>query len=313
MNRKTALTLSLGLLAVIVLAVAAATIDTPVSDPGGGGGFGAPRGAGGPMNASDSGNASGLAGSGAGGQIFAPPCYPWLASPPVVLGLVALFLIVALLVYRETRSLFLTVMLSGMFGVPVFIFQTLLTSCTATVLTPPSLSPRPMNVTGGPAGGGMGGGSGSTVNAPTALLGVLLVAAVLIAAMLLLFGTGDDENERDSEEPDDESTSVDMAAIGRAAGEAADRIEDEADVDNEVYRAWSEMTDLLDVANPASSTPAEFASAAVDAGMARDDVDELTDLFEAVRYGGADATADREQRAVDALRRIESTYAEGES
>jgi hypothetical protein len=40
-------------------------------------------------------------------------------------------------------------------------------------------------------------------------------------------------------------------------------------------------------------------------------VDALTDLFREVRYGGAEATADREQRAVDALRAIEDRYADG--
>jgi len=69
------------------------------------------------------------------------------------------------------------------------------------------------------------------------------------------------------------------------------------------------MTDHLEVRDPTSSTPAEFATAAVEAGMAREHVDELTELFEAVRYGGADVTEDRERRAVEALRRIEATYA----
>jgi hypothetical protein len=44
--------------------------------------------------------------------------------------------------------------------------------------------------------------------------------------------------------------------------------------------------------------------------MAPDDVRELTRLFERVRYGGESATAAREERAVQVLRRIESTYGE---
>jgi len=101
----------------------------------------------------------------------------------------------------------------------------------------------------------------------------------------------------------------DAAAVGRAAGRAADRIEDSEGVGNGVYRAWVEMTRHLDVEHPESSTPSEFAAAAAEAGLDGDDVEELTWLFEEVRYGGREATADRESRAVEALRRIESAYA----
>nr|WP_303647699.1 DUF4129 domain-containing protein [Haloarchaeobius sp. HME9146] len=102
-----------------------------------------------------------------------------------------------------------------------------------------------------------------------------------------------------------------MAAIGAAAGRAADRLETSTAVDNEVYRAWREMTTHLDVPEPESSTPAEFAEAAIAAGMTREQVTELTALFEEVRYGGEDPTTDRESRAIEALRAIESAHASG--
>src|SRR5699024_10898172 len=89
-----------------------------------------------------------------------------------------------------------------------------------------------------------------------------------------------------------------------------DRITGETTVENEVYRAWHEMTTQLEMENPDSSTPGEFARAATDAGMSRRDVDELTDLFRTVRYGDGTITTDLETRAVAALRRIEETYAE---
>ncbi|MFC6961587.1 DUF4129 domain-containing protein [Halocatena marina] len=44
--------------------------------------------------------------------------------------------------------------------------------------------------------------------------------------------------------------------------------------------------------------------------MARDDVEELTTLFEATRYGNVDVSEEREQRALAALRRIEREYTE---
>ena len=48
---------------------------------------------------------------------------------------------------------------------------------------------------------------------------------------------------------------------------------------------------------------------AVEAGMAREDVDRLTSLFEEVRYGGESPTEEREEQALEALRRIEDEYA----
>jgi hypothetical protein len=79
-------------------------------------------------------------------------------------------------------------------------------------------------------------------------------------------------------------------------------------VENEVYLAWREMTGHLDVPRPETSTPAEFATAAEAVGMNDAHVEELTELFREVRYGGAAPTEDREQRALAALRDIESTY-----
>jgi hypothetical protein len=71
------------------------------------------------------------------------------------------------------------------------------------------------------------------------------------------------------------------------------------------------MTRHLDVPNPESSTPAEFAAVAVEAGIDREDVEELTALFEAVRYGGESPTEDRERRALEALRSVEEYADDG--
>ncbi|MFT4891934.1 MAG: hypothetical protein ACI9YT_002871, partial [Halobacteriales archaeon] len=61
---------------------------------------------------------------------------------------------------------------------------------------------------------------------------------------------------------------------------------------------------------PQSSTPGEFATEAIDAGMAPEDVNRLTELFEAVRYGGREPTEKRERTAIETLRRIEDQYAD---
>ncbi len=165
---------------------------------------------------------------------------------------------------------------------------------------------------GGNGGGFLGGGGGSSDSGSgSALLEPesfeLIVVVVLGAAFVgvLLRATGSIQAEAVGEQSP-ESTAVDVDAIARTAGRAADRIEADAALDNEVYRAWQEMTDLLDVPDPETSTPREFAAAAVTAGMDREDVHELTVLFEEVRYGAEDPTSEREERAVAALRRIES-------
>jgi hypothetical protein len=160
---------------------------------------------------------------------------------------------------------------------------------------------------GGLFGGGGGDGDVPTTAVPSlALLSVLLLAiGGAFAALFYTDGSGGTSEERSVEHPDDEER---RSEIGRAAGRAADRIEGDDDFENEVYRAWREMADALPVDRPASSTPGEFATAARDVGADDDDVAELTELFEAVRYGGREATSDREERAVAALRRIEAAY-----
>ena len=164
----------------------------------------------------------------------------------------------------------------------------------------------------GNLGGDAGGQAANQLLSPTVLVGLLVVVAALFA-VLAYRASGDDEAtgdplpEAETGEPEDRNA---LAAVGAAAGEAADRIENAADVDNEVYRAWRDMTDHVDVPDPETSTPREFATAARDAGMDAGHVDALTDLFREVRYGGAEATTDREERAVAALRAIEDRYAE---
>ncbi|MFB6266291.1 MAG: DUF4129 domain-containing protein, partial [Halodesulfurarchaeum sp.] len=164
---------------------------------------------------------------------------------------------------------------------------------------------------GGGGGGGSGGGTVPSTN-PTFLLVLGLLALVVL--VVLLRSTGDDVLAEPPEEaaPDTPAT---LAEVGAAAGRAAERIEGRATVENEVYRAWVEMTGHLDVSHPENLTPGEFAEAARDAGMDPDLVDDLTDLFREVRYGGAEPTGDREEHALEILRAIESTYVEntGES
>ncbi|WP_255167468.1 DUF4129 domain-containing protein [Natrononativus amylolyticus] len=163
----------------------------------------------------------------------------------------------------------------------------------------------------GGEGGQPGDGDGEAETIPFGpLLGVLaIITMIFVGALVLSTERGGDEPVGAVVEAEPEENAGDAAAVAAAAGRAAERIEAEADIDNEVYRAWKEMTDLLEVPRPETSTPGEFAAAAVDAGLEREHVDELTRLFEDVRYGHSETTDEMEARAVAVLRRIEDEYA----
>lgn len=146
---------------------------------------------------------------------------------------------------------------------------------------------------------------------PAAVLGVFGVVLVGTAAVMLRASGGETVDVAEPSTTGEDADPVDPRDIAAAAGRAADRLETRnADVDNEVYRAWWELTGLLDVTDPETATPGEFADAAVAVGMREADVAELTRLFEEVRYGERDAER-REERALAVFRRIESTYDEG--
>lgn len=139
------------------------------------------------------------------------------------------------------------------------------------------------------------------------VLGVLLVGLLGLGVLGVLL-----HESRTTDDPDSAGTDgAALSAIGRSAGRAADRIaQTDTPLDNEVYRAWKEMTDHLDIEAPVTRTPEEFRATARSAGMAAPDVDVLTDLFRDVRYGGRRPTDEREAAATDALRRIEERYAD---
>ncbi|EMA46269.1 DUF4129 domain-containing protein [Halococcus saccharolyticus] len=299
MNRDALGPVLIAVLAVVALGVGAATLDRIES--GGGG-----------MGVSD-GDAAGP-GSGETLDLGQPPpseSSEPSAIPPLVRRILAVLLIAALLVglYAWRDDLRSLAVISAALAAGVLLLYFLVSR----------LGSRSQSGRGGflgdrkptlPGGGSLTDGARTVTTESPAL--AVLVGLVLVVGVVVLFHFAriDGEDEPDTEaEPDDPTTDV-AASVGRAAGRAADRIDEEGEATNEVYRAWEEMTDHLDVANPGSSTPREFARAATDAGMTRNDVDELTDLFRTVRYGGRRVTDDREHRAVTALRRIEREYAE---
>ena len=308
--------LVLALLALLALGVAGATLNDPTAATGDGLFGGGPNDAEG-----DDGPGTNVTTGGErppGGANFTGPCLEDLDTLPVRAGLTLLVVGLSAVVARRSGAPLLagglTFLLTGLLAHLLF---TLLTACGPLM---PAMSPS-RGASAGATPDELGNGSGgagpeamqNAVSDPSFLLGVLLALAIAAAVLLLVFASGDTDAPVPDAEDEEPEPEPDVAAVGRAAGRAADRIDDGEDgFENDVYRAWVEMTDHLAVAHPESSTPAEFADAAVEAGMDAADVRELTTLFEEARYGDYAVTDERESRAVAALRRIESQYADAD-
>ena len=307
MDRDRVLPLALALLAVVALALAAATLDSAVVADGaglGGDGSGVGGDDGGaaddPAGGTDAAADRSLAGAAGTSE---PLCLPALREPPALLVGGLLFAGLFAVVYRSTRSTAAGTAVCGAVGLPIGLLWVGLASCGSAddVALPP---------TGGavgegllPAGGGGSGGAAGAVSSSTPLIALFVTVAVAVVLVALL-ATGSDGRAADETSDPDEGEEP-AAAVGRVAAAAADRIADgDADAENEVYRAWRRMTERLDVASPETTTPREFRQAAVEAGMDHEDVAALTRLFESVRYGDREPTDDRERRAVETLRRL---------
>ncbi len=303
-NRDALGVLALATVTVLAIAVGAAAIDAPRqaggSGPAIGGGGGAVPG---DEWAFDLGKSS--------HEVTETVPFPsWLLSALAVVVLVAF--LIALYVLRNeigVDELKTVAVLSLVLGAVLTVFYFLLQFLGGSNDTGNGSGAFGENTRVLSGGGGSGSLDGATRTLTTDPPLLALVAAALLVGTVVVLRSGRTADEGTEEEPTRAGTAT-PAEFGRAAGRAADRIADGTDVDNEVYRAWREMADQVDIGNPSSRTPGEFVRAATDAGMARDDVVELTDLFRAVRYGGRGVTDDHEARAVAALRRIEDEYAE---
>lgn len=289
---------------IVAVALAAATIDNPV-EPGGTGGVGGGEGSGRPTTTEQP--------PAEGGGVEIPAFLEYLAVAFLVV--VALALAWYLISHRRDAVKLIAIAL-GVGLVVLALVYLFMQLDPGSVMNQTEMGEMNETPSGG-GGGEPGEGDGTDDPVPrslmTLLVALLVVTSIFVGALVVSRRDSDSvagsESAIETDRDDDNA-----AAVAAAAGRAAERIESSGDddVDNAVYRAWRDMTRLLEVDRPETSTPREFAGAAIDAGLAREDVDELTRLFEDTRYGHAETTEEMETRAVSVLRRIEDEYAEHE-
>ncbi|MFC6975629.1 hypothetical protein ACFQL1_14760 [Halomicroarcula sp. GCM10025709] len=102
-------------------------------------------------------------------------------------------------------------------------------------------------------------GAAAAAGSPWLLGLVGALALVVLAGVLLRRVTGNEtwvETEDDTEPDAGDAETEDATELADAAGRAADRLAADESLDNAVYRAWNEMTGILDVDDEASCTPA---------------------------------------------------------
>jgi hypothetical protein len=242
MDPRTRNAVLISVLAILALGISAATLTTTVESGtdgtgGGGGGIQAPTG----TPDFDLDDPRG------GGEL--PEIVSQLITALVVL--VTLACLIYGLLYRKRAAVLIGLLLGSV--VALWLVAQLL----ATLSSPDGR----LGGFGGFSGFiGSGESSGGQLRTFQNLALVVLVVGLAVLAGYLFTGSdrrssilSGDESESDSPEADDEVTEM-----GRIAGRAADRIEshdaDEA-LDNQVYEAYREMTEQLDVPTDRSTTP----------------------------------------------------------
>jgi hypothetical protein len=138
---------------------------------------------------------------------------------------------------------------------------------------------------------------------------VIALASSLLIALFVIFFLAKVYPFIRSRFTDQESV---LNQLGKSAGVAANRIVSGDDPRAAILRCYQEMTQIMSkheqVPNYSYLTPREFALRLRRRGMKDDDVDRLTAIFEAVRYGGRSG-AEFVSEALSCLRSIHRTHA----
>jgi hypothetical protein len=303
MDSERARVVVVGVVCVLAVAAAAATLAAPEPTERAGGGGSLQDDASADEQGDDGDSTADPMASPGQLDIEIGACVPWLYSVPfwlVVAGVTTAGWLYAR--YRQdalAATAYVTVL-----ALPFTFVWLLLSKCGTDEETPVGIVPS--EITAAPEGGDATFGLLGEVGQFASLTWLIAFVAVVGLAAIAVVLVGDDEDADDPDDPapegEDPRAEPEVDELRAAAGRAANRLEGDAGIDNEVYRAWVEMTRHLDVTHPESSTPGEFRRAAVDAGVNPETVGELTALFERVRYGDEPPTDETEARAVDALR-----------
>ena len=98
-----------------------------------------------------------------------------------------------------------------------------------------------------------------------------------------------------------------LGGVGRPGAGPAAEPDPWADVtpSNDVERAWLTMVRAAGLSRPWTKTPGECAEEAVSSGLDPEGVRTITDVYEEVRYGGAQPTGRHERRAREGLGRLD--------
>lgn len=159
----------------------------------------------------------------------------------------------------------------------------------------------------------IGFGNGAAISNGGELMIAVIIAAtiasiLLVGAVMMGSGRSSSDIPRENQSQAQPTNSDSAAEIGRIAGEVANRFDSESSMENDIFRAWKQMSDLVSRGAPTSKTAGEFATAAIEGGMDPGDVSALTRMFEDVRYGTMPVTPEREHTAIQIFRRIERKY-----
>lgn len=132
-----------------------------------------------------------------------------------------------------------------------------------------------------------------------ALLVVLIVVAVVITR-------GNDEAAQTVEPSAAEPAERSTPARGTGSSDASPTTGvGNVAADNEVYRSWLALADAAG-ADVSRDTPADVADRAIERGVDERAAEEITSLFQSVRYGRTGATESEERRARSARKRLAS-------
>lgn len=157
----------------------------------------------------------------------------------------------------------------------------------------PNGTPTPSTTPSGTPGYGEGAASPLALPVDSAAAIVIVAAAIAVIAVFAWRSETLQSVLSTAEERESGTVDHGLASVAEVASETADRVEAAETpraADNAIYRAWTEMVELLGVGDPQEATPRQFEATAVESGLNPEDVHALTVVFEEVRYGDATLT-----------------------